>query len=83
MLAAFSLFSHLWIFVSKFTEFDAKRLHKLYKHAVKKRDEDRGKDQVCQSPPNLPSGGLHTKTLGIGYVHPNGSSWHLRYLSVK
>uniref|UniRef100_A0A8C4R333 Chromodomain helicase DNA binding protein 2 n=1 Tax=Eptatretus burgeri TaxID=7764 RepID=A0A8C4R333_EPTBU len=28
---------NLWIFVSKFTEFDARKLHKLYKHAVKKR----------------------------------------------
>uniref|UniRef100_A0A8V5GXV2 DNA helicase n=1 Tax=Melopsittacus undulatus TaxID=13146 RepID=A0A8V5GXV2_MELUD len=30
---------NLWIFVSKFTEFDARKLHKLYKHAVKKRQE--------------------------------------------
>lgn len=30
------LFSHLWDFVSKFTEYDAKKLYKLYKHAVKK-----------------------------------------------
>ena len=38
---AFSFpFSFLWIFVSKFTEFDAKKLHKLYKHAVKKREQD-------------------------------------------
>lgn len=28
------------MFVSKFTEFDAQRLHKLYKHAVKKREEE-------------------------------------------
>uniref|UniRef100_A0A8C5RMH6 Chromodomain helicase DNA binding protein 1 n=1 Tax=Laticauda laticaudata TaxID=8630 RepID=A0A8C5RMH6_LATLA len=28
---------NLWIFVSKFTEFDARKLHKLYKHAIKKR----------------------------------------------
>uniref|UniRef100_A0A8B9VNB9 DNA helicase n=1 Tax=Anas zonorhyncha TaxID=75864 RepID=A0A8B9VNB9_9AVES len=27
---------NLWIFVSKFTEFDARKLHKLYKHAIKK-----------------------------------------------
>ncbi|PSN43172.1 hypothetical protein C0J52_09898 [Blattella germanica] len=32
--------SNLWYFVSKFTEFDAKKLFKLYKHAVKK-DQDR------------------------------------------
>uniref|UniRef100_A0A8C4UC22 DNA helicase n=1 Tax=Falco tinnunculus TaxID=100819 RepID=A0A8C4UC22_FALTI len=30
---------NLWIFVSKFTEFDARKLHKLYKHAIKKRQE--------------------------------------------
>merc|ERR1719356_2060944 len=28
--------SHLWYFVSNFTEFDAKKLFKLYRHAVKK-----------------------------------------------
>jgi len=28
--------SHLWYFVSNFTEFDAKKLHKLYRHAIKK-----------------------------------------------
>ncbi|XP_055685327.1 chromodomain-helicase-DNA-binding protein 1 [Lutzomyia longipalpis] len=31
--------SNLWYFVSKFTEFDAKKLFKLYKHALKKNDE--------------------------------------------
>lgn len=30
--------SNLWYFVSKFTEFDAKKLYKLYKHAIKKGD---------------------------------------------
>uniref|UniRef100_A0A8C3LMF4 Chromodomain helicase DNA binding protein 1 n=1 Tax=Chrysolophus pictus TaxID=9089 RepID=A0A8C3LMF4_CHRPC len=30
---------NLWIFVSKFTEFDARKLHKLYKHAIKKRQD--------------------------------------------
>lgn len=28
--------SNLWYFVSKFTEYDAKKLYKLYKHEVKK-----------------------------------------------
>lgn len=28
--------SNLWHFVSKFTEFDAKKLYKLYKHATRK-----------------------------------------------
>lgn len=31
---------YLWTFVSKFTEFDAKKLHKLYRHAKKKRNEE-------------------------------------------
>ncbi len=36
----FFFFRNLWIFVSKFTEFDARKLHKLYKHAIKKRQEN-------------------------------------------
>nr|XP_019821023.1 PREDICTED: chromodomain-helicase-DNA-binding protein 1 isoform X2 [Bos indicus] len=36
---------NLWIFVSKFTEFDARKLHKLYKHAIKKRQESQNNDQ--------------------------------------
>lgn len=31
--------SNLWFFVSKFTEYDARKLYKLYKHAMRK-DED-------------------------------------------
>ena len=38
----FSAVRNLWVFVSKFTEFDATRLHKLYKHAVKKREDEVG-----------------------------------------
>lgn len=41
--------SNLWMFVSKFTEFDASRLHKLYKHAVKKREEDKGPETQVSS----------------------------------
>lgn len=33
-------FSNLWYFVSKFTEFDAKKLYKLYKHASKKNEKE-------------------------------------------
>ncbi|XP_074388252.1 chromodomain-helicase-DNA-binding protein 1-like isoform X2 [Zonotrichia albicollis] len=36
---------NLWIFVSKFTEFDARKLHKLYKHAIKKRQESQHSEQ--------------------------------------
>lgn len=35
----YHVFSNLWYFVSKFTEFDAKKLFKLYKHAVKKNED--------------------------------------------
>merc|ERR1719481_980029 len=38
--------SHLWYFVSNFTEFDAKKLFKLYRHAVKK---DPGKQDGKES----------------------------------
>ncbi|XP_072837689.2 chromodomain-helicase-DNA-binding protein 2 isoform X2 [Pogona vitticeps] len=36
---------NLWIFVSKFTEFDARKLHKLYKMAHKKRLQDEEQEQ--------------------------------------
>nr|XP_015199027.1 PREDICTED: chromodomain-helicase-DNA-binding protein 2 isoform X2 [Lepisosteus oculatus] len=36
---------NLWIFVSKFTEFDARKLHKLYKMAQKKRSQEEEKEQ--------------------------------------
>lgn len=36
--------SNLWYFVSKFTEFDAKKLYKLYKHATRKGESG---TQVC------------------------------------
>uniref|UniRef100_A0A673C153 Uncharacterized protein n=1 Tax=Sphaeramia orbicularis TaxID=375764 RepID=A0A673C153_9TELE len=38
---------NLWIFVSKFTEFDARKLHKLYKHAIKKRQENAQVSERC------------------------------------
>lgn len=34
------VFRNLWIFVSKFTEFGARKLHKLYKMAQKKRSHE-------------------------------------------
>ncbi|XP_069683280.1 chromodomain-helicase-DNA-binding protein 1 isoform X2 [Periplaneta americana] len=37
--------SNLWYFVSKFTEFDAKKLFKLYKHAVKKDQDKKGTEK--------------------------------------
>lgn len=38
--------SNLWYFVSKFTEFDAKKLFKLYKHALKRTDDGGGGSDV-------------------------------------
>ncbi|XP_032068963.1 chromodomain-helicase-DNA-binding protein 1 isoform X2 [Thamnophis elegans] len=43
---------NLWIFVSKFTEFDARKLHKLYKHAIKKRQETQYNEQNINSSVN-------------------------------
>ena len=40
----FFCFSNLWYFVSKFTEFDAKKLFKLYRHA-KKKDGKKGTEE--------------------------------------
>lgn len=34
--------SNLWYFVSKFTEFDPKKLYKLFKHATKKSGDSNG-----------------------------------------
>jgi len=38
--------SHLWFFVSNFTEFDAMKLFKLYRHAVKKENEGGGEREA-------------------------------------
>lgn len=40
VLRSLSFNRNLWIFVSKFTEFDARKLHKLYKMAHKKRSQE-------------------------------------------
>ncbi|KAM9311923.1 chromodomain-helicase-DNA-binding protein 2 [Gastrophryne carolinensis] len=42
---------NLWIFVSKFTEFDAGKLHKLYKMANKKRSQEE-EEHKKDGPPN-------------------------------
>ncbi|XP_042328510.1 chromodomain-helicase-DNA-binding protein 2 isoform X4 [Sceloporus undulatus] len=41
---------NLWIFVSKFTEFDARKLHKLYKMAHKKRSQDEEEQKKKEEP---------------------------------
>ncbi|XP_062277598.1 chromodomain-helicase-DNA-binding protein 2 isoform X2 [Scomber scombrus] len=42
---------NLWIFVSKFTEFGARKLHKLYKMAQKKRSHEEEKEQKKKEDP--------------------------------
>ncbi|GAB6019009.1 hypothetical protein CHUAL_000642 [Chamberlinius hualienensis] len=69
--------SNLWYFVSKFTEFDAKRLHKLYKHAAKKqnnsKDEkdtkvrEKSRDEALHSTPTKqPSTGVKRRENEMG-----------------
>ncbi|XP_033108172.1 chromodomain-helicase-DNA-binding protein 1-like isoform X2 [Anneissia japonica] len=60
---------YLWTFVAKFTEFDAKKLYKLYKHANKKRADERSKD--VETKPTKPTSGAVSKKRQ-GEVHPNG-----------
>ncbi|KAK7152198.1 hypothetical protein R3I94_008501 [Phoxinus phoxinus] len=43
---------NLWIFVSKFTEFGARKLHKLYKMAQKKRSHEEEKEQKKKDDPS-------------------------------
>ncbi|XP_077050518.1 chromodomain-helicase-DNA-binding protein 2 isoform X2 [Siphateles boraxobius] len=43
---------NLWIFVSKFTEFGARKLHKLYKMAQKKRSQEEEKEQKKKDDPS-------------------------------
>ncbi|KAB5574967.1 hypothetical protein PHYPO_G00215180 [Pangasianodon hypophthalmus] len=42
---------NLWIFVSKFTEFGAKKLHRLYKMAQKKRSQEEEKEHKKKDDP--------------------------------
>ena len=44
--------SYLWVFVSQFTVFDASRLHRLYRQALKKQDQT--KQQTRQPAPEVP-----------------------------
>uniref|UniRef100_H3D578 Chromodomain-helicase-DNA-binding protein 1-like C-terminal domain-containing protein n=1 Tax=Tetraodon nigroviridis TaxID=99883 RepID=H3D578_TETNG len=43
---------NLWIFVSKFTEFGARKLHKLYKMAQKKRSHEEEREQRRKEDPS-------------------------------
>uniref|UniRef100_A0A672PB91 Chromodomain-helicase-DNA-binding protein 2-like n=1 Tax=Sinocyclocheilus grahami TaxID=75366 RepID=A0A672PB91_SINGR len=57
---------NLWIFVSKFTEFGARKLHKLYKMAQKKRSQEEEKEQKKKDDP------AKKKSFR---PEPSGSSW--------
>uniref|UniRef100_H9G384 Chromodomain helicase DNA binding protein 2 n=1 Tax=Anolis carolinensis TaxID=28377 RepID=H9G384_ANOCA len=58
---------NLWIFVSKFTEFDARKLHKLYKMAHKKRSQE---EELEQQKKEEATGGKK-----MFRPEPSGSSW--------
>uniref|UniRef100_A0A8C3NE70 DNA helicase n=1 Tax=Geospiza parvula TaxID=87175 RepID=A0A8C3NE70_GEOPR len=63
---------NLWIFVSKFTEFDARKLHKLYKMAHKKRSQE---EEVRPKPfrPE-PSGSSRDSVVSQSHVPHNPHS---------
>lgn len=50
--------------MSKFTEFDARKLHKLYKHAIKKRQENAQVECLAHSTADVRPG-LCSCALGI------------------
>uniref|UniRef100_A0A8B9ZCZ1 DNA helicase n=1 Tax=Buteo japonicus TaxID=224669 RepID=A0A8B9ZCZ1_9AVES len=56
---------NLWIFVSKFTEFDARKLHKLYKMAHKKRSQE---EEVRSEVPSLQLLSLKVVTLEVSML---------------
>ncbi|OXB73901.1 UNVERIFIED_CONTAM: hypothetical protein H355_015254, partial [Colinus virginianus] len=78
---------NLWIFVSKFTEFDARKLHKLYKMAHKKRsqeEEEQKKKEDMASMPSMkkpfrpePSGSSRDPAMSQSHVPHNPHSQKL------
>uniref|UniRef100_A0A669PA89 Uncharacterized protein n=1 Tax=Phasianus colchicus TaxID=9054 RepID=A0A669PA89_PHACC len=62
---------NLWIFVSKFTEFDARKLHKLYKMAHKKRSQE---EEVRSEVPFLWVLSLPLVALAHTWAHYSGNS---------
>ncbi|KAM6301549.1 chromodomain-helicase-DNA-binding protein 2-like [Podargus strigoides] len=73
---------NLWIFVSKFTEFDARKLHKLYKMARKKRsreeEEQKKEDMSSVKKPFRPdpSGSSHDAVMSQSH-NPHSQKIHL------
>ncbi|XP_048736383.2 chromodomain-helicase-DNA-binding protein 1-like isoform X3 [Ostrea edulis] len=61
--------SFLWIFVSKFTEFDAKKLHKLYKHAHRRREEEQEQEGGSTKPQTSEKHGNHVDKQSEGKKH--------------
>uniref|UniRef100_A0A673JSQ5 Chromodomain-helicase-DNA-binding protein 2-like n=1 Tax=Sinocyclocheilus rhinocerous TaxID=307959 RepID=A0A673JSQ5_9TELE len=78
---------NLWIFVSKFTEFGARKLHKLYKMAQKKRSQEEEKGQKKKDDPAKkkpfrpePSGSSRDSTGTHPAVnHPPGPPTHAHH----
>uniref|UniRef100_A0A8C4WFQ2 Chromodomain helicase DNA binding protein 2 n=2 Tax=Gopherus TaxID=38771 RepID=A0A8C4WFQ2_9SAUR len=75
---------NLWIFVSKFTEFDARKLHKLYKMAHKKRsqeeEEQKKKEDMAGSKRLFrpePSGSSRDSLMSQSHLPPNPHSQKL------
>uniref|UniRef100_A0A8U8CBD0 DNA helicase n=1 Tax=Geospiza parvula TaxID=87175 RepID=A0A8U8CBD0_GEOPR len=70
---------NLWIFVSKFTEFDARKLHKLYKMAHKKRSQEEEVRPKSHVPHNPHSQKIHmppSHTQQQMHGHPRDNYGH-------
>lgn len=67
--------SNLWHFVSKFTEFDAKKLFKLYRHAIKKADDEGdGRSSTTTSPVKNPKDSVKDSKAGHDQKDKSGHS---------
>ncbi|KAM6303835.1 chromodomain-helicase-DNA-binding protein 2 [Podargus strigoides] len=77
---------NLWIFVSKFTEFDARKLHKLYKMAHKKRSQEEEEQKKKEDMSSMkkpfrpdPSGSSRDAVMSQSHVphNPHSQKIHL------
>ncbi|KAM4660203.1 chromodomain-helicase-DNA-binding protein 2 isoform 2-T6 [Amazona ochrocephala] len=77
---------NLWIFVSKFTEFDARKLHKLYKMAHKKRSQEEEEQKKKEDMSSMkkpfrpePSGSSRDSVMSQSHVphNPHSQKIHL------
>lgn len=69
--------STLWSFVAKFTSFNAKKMYKLYKHACKKRDEDKKKKETRKDTSKTSKSGSQKRLNEIGAGHHNSKQARL------